>query len=119
MTPRRVIEAVLQREIDVGPLDSYVHDLLARHEPATASQLRIVESTAMTPIPPLIASPATPPDTVEQLRRSLLAAATQPEAAAILERLLLAGFAPVEPADYDRFLAQAREAAAAGYAVPG
>jgi hypothetical protein len=32
--------------------------------------------------------------------------------------LLLAGFAPAEPADYDYFLAQAREAAAAGNAVP-
>ena len=51
ITPRRVIEAVLRREIDVGPLDSYVHDLLRRHEPETAAKLRVVDSTAMTPIP--------------------------------------------------------------------
>src|SRR5436190_620117 len=60
LTPRRVIEALLQGDIDVGPLDSYVHDLLRVHEPDTASRLRTVESTAMTPIPPLIASLATP-----------------------------------------------------------
>jgi ABC-type phosphate/phosphonate transport system substrate-binding protein len=119
MTPRRVIEAVLEGVIDVGPLDSYVHDLLRRHEPATASKLRTVESTAMAPIPPLVASPATPPDTVERLRRTLLAAAADPEAASILEALLLDGFARVDAADYDQFLAQALEAAAVGYAVPG
>src|SRR6266508_131834 len=116
-TPRRVIDAVLERAIDVGPLDSYVHDLLQRHEPGTAAKLRTIESTVMTPIPPLIASRATPPDPIERLRRTLLAAATEPEAASILESLLLAGFALVEAADYDRLLLQAREAAAAGYAA--
>jgi len=119
VTPRRVIEAVIDGAIDVGPLDSYVHDLLQRHEPATASKLRTVESTAMTPVPPLIASPSTPPDTIERLRRSLLASATEPEARPILEELLLAGFALVASTDYDQLLAQAKEAAAAGYAMPG
>src|SRR5712692_6969230 len=119
VTPRRDIEAVIGGAIDVGPLDSYVHDLLQRHEPATASKLRTVESTIMTPVPPLIASPSTPPDTIERLRRSLLASATEPEAMPILEDLLLAGFALVASTDYDRLLAQAEEAAAAGYAMPG
>jgi ABC-type phosphate/phosphonate transport system substrate-binding protein len=119
VTPRRVIEAVLEGAIDVGPLDSYVHDLLKRHEPGTSSKLRTIESTAMTPIPPLVASPATPPDTVGRLHRALLAAAGDPAAAAILEGLLLAGFARVDAADYDRYLSQALEAAAAGFAVPG
>src|SRR5712692_1524956 len=118
VTPRRVIAAVLDGSIDVGPLDSYVHDLLKRHEPATAALLRTVESTVMTPIPPLIASPSTPPDTVTRLLRTLLAAATEPEAASILEDLLLAGFASVDAADYDQLLSQAREATAAGYAAP-
>jgi ABC-type phosphate/phosphonate transport system substrate-binding protein len=118
VTPRRVIDALLEGAIDVGPLDSYVHDLLKRYEPQTASKLRTIESTAMTPIPPLIASPATPPETVERLRRSLLAAADDPQAAPILDGLLLAGFAPVDASDYDRFLVQAQEALAVGYAVP-
>ena len=119
VTPRRVIEALLEGAIDVGPLDSYVHDLLKRHEPATASRLRTIESTAMTPAPPLISSPATPADTVERLRATLLAAASDPEAAPILDELLLAGFAQVDAADYDVSVGQAREAAAAGYPVPG
>jgi ABC-type phosphate/phosphonate transport system substrate-binding protein len=118
VTPRRVIDAVLEGAIDVGPLDSYVHDLLKRHEPATASKLRTIESTAMTPIPPLIASPTTPPDMVGRLRDTLLAAAGDREAVAVLKELLLAGFAQVDAADYDRFPAQAQEAVAAGFAVP-
>jgi ABC-type phosphate/phosphonate transport system substrate-binding protein len=118
VTPRRVIEAVLEGVIDVGPLDSYVHDLLKRHEPGTASNLRTIESTLMTPIPPLIASPSTPLDTVGRLRHALLASATDPGAATILEGLLLAGFAPVDAAEYDQFLAQALEATAARYQVP-
>jgi len=119
VTPRRVIDALLEGAIDVGPLDSYVHDLLKRHDPGTALKLRTIESTTMTPIPPLIASTAISPKTVGRLRRSLLAAVADPEAATILEELLLAGFAQVDTADYDRFPAQAQEALAVGYAEPG
>jgi ABC-type phosphate/phosphonate transport system substrate-binding protein len=119
VTPRRVIEAVLDGVIDVGPLDSYVHDLLKRYEPGTASKLRTIESTEMTPVPPLIASSGTPLDTIDRLHRTLLAAAGDPTAAAILDGLLLAGFAQVDPTDYDQFPAQAREAVAAGCAEPG
>jgi ABC-type phosphate/phosphonate transport system substrate-binding protein len=119
VTPRKVIEALLDRTIDVGPLDSFVHDLLMRHEPHTAAQLRTVESTAMTPIPPLIASPSTPLETIERLRQSLLAVSIDPEAAPILQPLLLAGFALVDPADYDSLVTQAHEAEAAGYPLPG
>ena len=107
-----------------GPRDRHwparfnVRDLLERHEPATAAKLRTVDSTAMTPIPPLIASPSTPPDTIERLRHALLASPNEPEAAAILDDLLLSGFALVDAADYDRLLSQARETETAGYPVP-
>jgi ABC-type phosphate/phosphonate transport system substrate-binding protein len=104
---------------DTFGLDSYVRDLLERHEPATTAKLRTVESTAMTPIPLLIASPSTPLDTIERLRHALLASSNEPEAAAILDHLLLSGFALVDAADYDRLLSQARETETAGYPVPG
>jgi ABC-type phosphate/phosphonate transport system substrate-binding protein len=118
VTPRKVIAAVLDRMIDVGPLDSFVHDLLMRHEPDTAAQLRTVESTAMTPIPPLIASATTPLDSVERPRRSLLAASDDPEAARILSELELAGFAAIEATEYDGLVTHARIAEAAGYPLP-
>ena len=107
VTPRRVVDAVLVGEIDVGPLDSYVHDLLRRHEPEIASRLRTVESTAMTPIPPLIASRPVAARAVAQMREALCGAGDDAELAPVLDRLLLSGFAAVEPDAYDPLLAKA------------
>jgi ABC-type phosphate/phosphonate transport system substrate-binding protein len=109
ITPRRVIEAVLRGEIDVGPLDSYVHDLLMRHEPETAAKLRLVDSTAMTPIPLLVASPGIASDAVARLRRALLSCHCEPELAGMLGTLLVSRFEEVDAADYDVLLHQARE----------
>ena len=114
VTPRRVIEAVLAGEIDIGPLDSYVHDLLRRHEPETAAKLRVVESTAMTPIPLLVASPGVERDAAARLRDALLACHREPALAATLETLLLARFDAVEPGDYDVLLRRAQAADRAG-----
>jgi ABC-type phosphate/phosphonate transport system substrate-binding protein len=100
VTPRRVIDAVLDDAIDVGPLDSYVHDLLRRHDVATAAKLRVVASTALTPIPPLIASTAADGEAVAQLRDVLLTCHNVPEARAMLDTLLITRFAPMTDADY-------------------
>jgi ABC-type phosphate/phosphonate transport system substrate-binding protein len=118
ITPRRVIEHVIAGQIDVGPLDSYVHDLLKRHEPETASRLRTVESTAMTPIPPLVVSSEVADDIVERLRGALISGAIKTELAATLDRLAIMRFAPVNPAEYAVLLSQEREADDAGIARP-
>jgi ABC-type phosphate/phosphonate transport system substrate-binding protein len=110
ITPRRVIEHVMSGKIDVGPLDSYVHDLLKRNDPETAGRLRAVESTAMTPIPPLVVSPAVADDVVERLRGALKSGAIQTELAATFDVLVMTRFAAVKPADYTVLLSQAREA---------
>ena len=118
VTPRRVIDAVLAQEIDVGPLDSYVHDLLRRHDPGTASHLRIVESSAMTPLPPLIAAHAVDDETVSRLRRSLLACGSEPETRAMLDALLIARFEPIDASVYGILQSWAQEADAAGVPAP-
>ena len=118
ITPRRVIEHVIEGKIDVGPLDSYVHDLLKHHDPEMATRLRTVESTAMTPIPALVASPAVADDIVERLRGALMSGAIQTELAATFEALMITRFAPVNPADYTVLLSQAREADGGGIARP-
>jgi ABC-type phosphate/phosphonate transport system substrate-binding protein len=118
ITPRRVIEHVIEGKIDVGPLDSYVHDLLKRNEPETAAKLRTIESTEMTPIPPLIVSTTVADDTVERLRGALLSDAIRTELAATFDLLALARFAPVKSTDYAVLLAQAREADRQGIAAP-
>jgi ABC-type phosphate/phosphonate transport system substrate-binding protein len=110
VTPRRVIDAVLDGSVDVGPLDSYVHDLLRRHEPETAAQLRVVESTPMTPIPALVASSAANDTAVARLRAALLSCHAEPALAATRETLLLARFEAADRADYRMLVAWARDA---------
>jgi len=119
VTPRRVIEAVLADEIDIGPLDSYFHDLLLAHEPATAARLRIVETTEARPMPLLVAADGAEPAVVERLRDALLAMAEDAAATPLLGRLCLRGFAPVEREAYGILLDEACEAQAAGYPMPG
>ena len=118
VTPRRVLEAVLSRTIEVGPLDSYFHDLLRRHEPDTAAALRTIESTAPTTIPLLVASATVPPAVVERLRDALVRAGSDAQAAPLLHPLLLTGFAAVDGASYAGLLERAAEAEAAGYPAP-
>lgn len=118
VTPRRVIESVLKDEIDVGPLDSYVHDLLRRHDPETTAKLRVVASTEMTPIPLLVASPAADTEAVGRLRTALLGCHTAPELVATLDILLLSRFVVVDPADYRMLTDWKREADDAGVPAP-
>lgn len=110
ITPRGVIEAVIEGAVDVGPLDSYAHDLIKRHEPETAARLRTVEETVMTPIPPLVASVEMDGETAERLRASLLSCAAAPALAPILDTLLITGFAAVHPDDYAELVVKARVA---------
>lgn len=98
---RGVIEALVEGRIDVGPLDSYYHDLLRRHEPALAQKVRIVDSTQAMPIPPLVATSALTDDALARIRHALQEATRSPELAAVTERLLLAGFVSPDPAGYE------------------
>jgi ABC-type phosphate/phosphonate transport system substrate-binding protein len=118
VTPRRVIEAVLSGAIDVGPLDSYWHDLLEAHEPDTAARLKTIDHTPLTPMPLLVAAPKAPTEAVERLRAALLGAAADPRLAPLLAPLLLSGFAPAAAGDYGPLLAQAAAAEAASYPAP-
>lgn len=98
---RGVIEALVAGRIDIGPLDAYYHALLAHHEPAFAAQVRVIATTAPTPIPPLVATAPLTADEVARLQDALLAVGAAPELHPFRERLLLAGFARLRPADYD------------------
>jgi ABC-type phosphate/phosphonate transport system substrate-binding protein len=118
-TPRRVIEAVLAGTIDVGPLDSYVLDLIQRHDPALATQIRVVATTDTAPIPFLVASRECPEQVVASLQTALLEFGDLPACADLRERLCLQGFAPVATADYDVMLRWDAEAREAGYPHPG
>jgi ABC-type phosphate/phosphonate transport system substrate-binding protein len=111
---RGVIEAIVAGRIDVGPLDSYAHDLLRENDPAFAAQVRTIESTRPWPIPPLVATAALAAPELARLRAALRAAPDAPELQPAMARLLLAGFAFPDPADYD-VLAQLPRPTAASF----
>jgi ABC-type phosphate/phosphonate transport system substrate-binding protein len=119
VTPRRVVESVLSREIEVGPLDSYYHALLRRFDPETASRLRTVESTVPTPMPLLVASAKTDARSVDRLRQALVDCAMDTGMAGVLAGLRLTGFEIPRPEAYRVLLDQAAEAEAQGYPAPG
>jgi ABC-type phosphate/phosphonate transport system substrate-binding protein len=118
-TPRRVIEAVLAGDIDVGPLDSFALDLMLRHDPDLKNQIRIVATTDIAPIPFLVASEQCPDDVVVALQTALLRFGDAAACAGLRDRLCLQSFVPVAIEDYDVMLRWDAEARAAGYARPG
>lgn len=97
---RGVIEALAQGSIDVGPLDSYYHDLLRHNDPMFAAQVRTVASTAPLPIPPLVATAPMSEEACARLRTALSAVEAAPDLAALRGMLQLAAFAFPDPADY-------------------
>ena len=112
---RSVIEALAAGRIDVGPLDSYSHDLLRAHDPQFAAQVRVVDTTEPAPIPPLVATAPIKESELNALRAALLDVAGAAELPALRETLLLTGFAVPAEATYavfDRIVAQAAEHAA-------
>jgi len=118
VTPAAMLSWVVEGKVDVGPLDSYALDLIRRHEAARAAAIAVIGSTVASPIPPLVAAAGVDSATVTALRRALLGAARDEELAPVLAALGLAGFAAVDPHDYDVTRARAEAALTAGYAFP-
>jgi ABC-type phosphate/phosphonate transport system substrate-binding protein len=98
---RGVIDALARGEVDVGPLDSYYHDLLRHNDPGYVAQVRTIATTRWTPLPPLVSTASLSPEVVERLRTSLQRAAQHPDLASERASLLLAGFALPDASDYD------------------
>jgi ABC-type phosphate/phosphonate transport system substrate-binding protein len=117
-TPRRVLEAVLAGDIDIGPLDGYALDLMLRHEPELSQLIRIVATTEPAPIPFLVASADCPDDIVARLRSALEEFGEAGECAGLRKRLALTKFVPISLRDYNLILHWARQAEAAGYDRP-
>jgi hypothetical protein len=119
ITPMGVARAVREGRCDIGPMDSFAHDLLRRHAPEVVEGLRLLESTEPAPIPFLVAAPGTETGLVAALRATLHAAHEDAEAAALMEPVLVSRFVPVETEAYLRVgPGWAREAAAAGMQLP-
>jgi len=114
-TPRAVAAAVIAQRADAGPLDSWWHDLLRRHDAATAAQLRTIASTPMTPIPPLVTSATTPAPIRERLIAALERVGRDATLAPLREALLISGFVRAAADDYAQLAQRARQIDALGY----
>lgn len=112
---RPLLDLVEKGEADVAAVDGYALDLLRRHDPAVAALVRVVETTAPAPSPPLVASSGIDADTRERLTRTLVTAHHVTEARPLLDDVLLARFDRVTPADFEVFLERDRAARDAGY----
>jgi ABC-type phosphate/phosphonate transport system substrate-binding protein len=94
LNPRGVIKALANGDIDVGPLDGYVFDLIRAGDPQLAAQVRIVASTDPTPMPPLVATAPLTQEQIDRLRKSFMqvheeAALEKPRRALLVERFVV------------------------------
>jgi ABC-type phosphate/phosphonate transport system substrate-binding protein len=115
INPGNVAAAVVAGEADVGPVDSYAHDLMRRHAPRLAKRLRTIASTPPTPICPLVAAPTIDPGAAQRLRQALCAVGATDELASLRNDLLIEGFVAADPRSYDELGKHAEEADSLGY----
>lgn len=101
LNPRGVINALARGDIDVGPLDGYVFDLIRAGDPQFAAQVRVIAATDPTPMPPLVATAALDPRQVEKLRKTFLRAHEEPSLSSQLKALLIDRFLVPELAVYE------------------
>ncbi len=118
ITARRILDGVREGVLDIGPLDAYWHALLARHAPELTRGIRVLESTALAPIPCFVSAAGAAPGQVQRLREAFIAASARPWFESLGDALLLSGFAAADARDYDVLLDWDRQARAAGYDQP-
>ncbi len=106
VTHQRAIAAVAEGEADVAAIDSFVLDLLRLHDPGLAARVRVVASTAASPIPLLVGADPRFGDPLGEVARARLRAVLlgmheDATGRRFLRELALLRFAQVAAADYD------------------
>jgi ABC-type phosphate/phosphonate transport system substrate-binding protein len=100
LNARGVIDALVARRIDVGPLDSYSHDLLRHLEPDYAGQVRVIASTPPTAVPAFVSTADLDDAILGRLRNAFVAVAGAADLADERATLLLRRFTLPDAADY-------------------
>jgi ABC-type phosphate/phosphonate transport system substrate-binding protein len=119
ITARGILDSVREGRIDIGPLDGYWHALTAKHAPDLIAGVRVLESTALAPIPSFVAGREVSAAAIARLKQSFAAASDEAWFAPYADALLISGFAPVNTQDFAVTLAWHKAAKDAGYDVPG
>ena len=101
LNPRGIIKALAAGDIDVGPLDGYVFDLVRAGDPAFASQVRIVATSDPTPMPPLVATAPLSKQQVSDLRNAFLRVHEEASLEGARKALLIERFVVPDLAVYD------------------
>jgi ABC-type phosphate/phosphonate transport system substrate-binding protein len=101
MNARGIVKALVAGDIDVGPLDGYVWDLIRAGDPAFAAQVRVIASTDPTPMPPLIATGALKNEEIARLRDTFRKVHEEKLLDAARQALLVERFVVPELAVYD------------------
>jgi ABC-type phosphate/phosphonate transport system substrate-binding protein len=101
LNPRGVIAALAKGNIDVGPLDGYVFDLIRAGNPELASQVRVIESTDPTPMPPLVATAPLSSEKIEALQSAFRRAHQEESLKSCLKAILVERFVVPDLTVYD------------------
>jgi ABC-type phosphate/phosphonate transport system substrate-binding protein len=116
-SPVKALEALHAGEVDAIALDSYFLDLCRWHEPGRLKGIASVAATEWTPMPLLVAAPATPRASVDALRDLLPTIHERPEYRPLLADVLLERFEAPRVEAYGQLEAMARFAAERDYDV--
>jgi ABC-type phosphate/phosphonate transport system substrate-binding protein len=101
VNPRGVIQALREGRIDVGPLDSFSHDLIRHTEPDIARSIRVIATTSPTAMPPFVCTDVSASEgDLQRLRAAFLAVHEEPSLADARATILLQRFVAMAPADY-------------------
>jgi ABC-type phosphate/phosphonate transport system substrate-binding protein len=101
LNARGVISALVRREIDVGPLDGYVFDLIKNGDPNFASQVRVIATTSPTTMPPIVATADLSSEQVTVLQTAFKEASSTDELAEERATLLIDKFITPKLEDYE------------------
>jgi hypothetical protein len=99
-SPIRTLEALRTKHVDVVALDTFLLDLLRRHDPAKLDGMQCVATMPWTPIPLLVAAPGILGDVVESVRAYLLGAHMLAEYELLISDALLLRFAATDRCEY-------------------
>jgi ABC-type phosphate/phosphonate transport system substrate-binding protein len=97
LTPLGSMTAVVDGLADVAPIDSYAFALAQQYVPEVTSQLRVIERTVPTPMPPIISRQPVAP----ALQSAFLQADKHRAAASVMGLLQVERFVQPDPEIYD------------------
>lgn len=95
------VRAVADGLVDGAAVDSLVYNYLGGADPGLVARTKVVAQWGPYPSPPFVVRPGLDPVLKDRLRQLLVTMSQDPEGQAVLGRLQLDGFAPIQDEAYD------------------